>query len=291
MANRHQQLTGPDRWQVSYADLLTLLLGLFIVMYAVASMEKDQKKTILEALQNSFSNAATTTVANNDGALDGLMLADALLSFDPAKAQLDGDGEWVYLQVASETLFKSGSAVLIPAAELELKKMVDWIASTQGAVEIEGYTDNVPIHTEAFPDNWSLSSARAVAIASYLTAHGVAGKRMKAIGFGEYAPIADNATDEGRQLNRRVVIKVENLPVSAENANFILKTPNAELNKQEPIVPSDPLLADKAINKNTDNTATQIPENPQVLLDRIKEKGLAPERLPSGGLKFSHTPR
>ncbi|MDZ7924511.1 MAG: OmpA family protein [Marinagarivorans sp.] len=168
--------------------------------------------------------------------------------------------------------------------------MVDWIASTQGAVEIEGYTDKLPIHTEAFPDNWSLSSARVVAIASYLTAQGIEGKRMKAIGFGEYAPIADNATDEGRQLNRRVVIKVENLPVPAATANRFFKTPKAEPNTQAPMAPDNSLLVDKAITKSTDNTATKIPDNSQLLLERIKEKGLVPERLPSGALKFSHDP-
>jgi len=73
-------------------------------------------------------------------------------------------------------------------------------------IRVEGHTDDVPIHSDKFASNWELSAARAVTVARYFQGLGVVPERLAATGFGEYRPIADNATPEGRAANRRVEI-------------------------------------------------------------------------------------
>jgi chemotaxis protein MotB len=73
---------------------------------------------------------------------------------------------------------------------------------------VQGYTDNQPIATAQFPSNWSLSTERAISVVQLFTAHGIGGPQLSAQGFGQFAPVASNATADGRAKNRRVVIVI-----------------------------------------------------------------------------------
>ena len=292
MNPRQQALTGPERWQVSYADLLTLLLGFFIVMYAVASMEKDQQQAVIQALQESFDGQTKVASASDVlfGAsqlwMDQAVNAQTIAALTQANIQVDGDDKWLYLQMASEALFASGSAQLLPQAQKELDTLAVWVRTTTGKIEVEGYTDDQPINSPVYPDNWSLSSARAVAVVSYLSHQkGVDGKRFKAIGFGEFTPVADNATAEGRQQNRRVVVKVETPPAPL--------VPVVQPLILAPVPQSQVGVKNAKPSANNSNNANNLPVEPsaQILKTRLKDKGLAPKRLPSGALKFSANPK
>ncbi|RWR06952.1 OmpA family protein [Siminovitchia fortis] len=108
-------------------------------------------------------------------------------------------------------LFPSGKADLIKEAELFLNDMAPLLAEISNIIEIEGHTDNRPISTERFPSNWDLSTARANVVIRYLTEeHKLDAGRFKAVGYGEYQPISSNDTDEGRSKNRRVVLIISN---------------------------------------------------------------------------------
>lgn len=74
---------------------------------------------------------------------------------------------------------------------------------------MEGHTDNVPISTGMFPSNWELSASRASRVVRYLADHGVPPNRLRAIGYGEMRPLADNASEQGRSANRRVSIVID----------------------------------------------------------------------------------
>lgn len=116
----------------------------------------------------------------------------------------------------SELLFASGSARLGPSGRQELDKLarvlldvveripedIDWI------LRIDGHTDRIPINTPAFPSNWELSTARAVAVVRYLAEQGVPEERMAAAGFGEFFPVADGDSEEALRKNRRIEIKL-----------------------------------------------------------------------------------
>jgi flagellar motor protein MotB len=105
--------------------------------------------------------------------------------------------------------FDSGSASVRPDSMPLLDNIAQAIDKYSNSIRIEGHTDNVPIKTSQFPSNWELSTARATNIVHYLVkTHGISPDRLSAVGYGEYRPIADNSTEEGRQKNRRVDIVV-----------------------------------------------------------------------------------
>lgn len=113
---------------------------------------------------------------------------------------------WVELEMNSQLLFLSGEAELSPKAIPILKKIAEVIRRMPNVVNIEGYTDNVAINTLEFPSNWDLSSARATSVVRQLIDNGISPKRLSAVGYGEFHPVADNNSDEGRSKNRRVVL-------------------------------------------------------------------------------------
>lgn len=115
---------------------------------------------------------------------------------------------WLEVEIKSSLLFSSGSSELIPDAVPVLKKLSDIFADLPNRINVEGFTDNEPIKTLIFPSNWELSAARAAAVVRLFESNGVQSSRMASIGYGEYQPISDNESEEGRAKNRRVVLVV-----------------------------------------------------------------------------------
>lgn len=118
------------------------------------------------------------------------------------------DKRWLEVEIKSSILFPSGSSRLAPAAFSMMKPLAEILAKFPNPVHVEGFTDNIPIHTVQFLSNWELSAARAASVVHLFTDYGVAPDRMAAIGYGEYKPRGDNETPEGRAMNRRVVLVV-----------------------------------------------------------------------------------
>ena len=112
------------------------------------------------------------------------------------------------VEIQSDILFASGSAAPSPVALSTVHKLADILRAEPNAVRVEGYTDNVPINTVAFRSNWELSSARAAGVVHELVDSGVSAQRLAVVGFGEHQPVADNATIEGRNANRRVLLVI-----------------------------------------------------------------------------------
>ncbi len=244
-----------DRWLVSYADFITLLMAFFVVMYSVSSVNTGK----FRVLSNSM-----TTVFNDQGEREALRAApidlgggvkpeDAIKVAPQSVAVLEealtqGDGEeaaplelkpvpaqgpprkrlesalgpliqrddvrirdnrdWLEIELADELLFTSGSAELQARSLPVLREIASVVAELGKPVRIEGHTDNVPISGGRFLSNWHLSAARAATIADQLVIARVAPERLSAVGYGEFRPLADNASEEGRHKNRRVVIGV-----------------------------------------------------------------------------------
>jgi chemotaxis protein MotB len=118
----------------------------------------------------------------------------------------------VEIEIKSKILFASGVAVLSSQAISPLRKIAAVLGKTSNDINVEGYTDNVPISNEYFPSNWELSAARAASVVRLFAQSGIDPNRLKAIGLAEHNPIADNSTELGRSKNRRVAIVVLNKP-------------------------------------------------------------------------------
>jgi len=135
-------------------------------------------------------------------------IAAALLNYKTDELTVYTKDGNVYVSLQEKLLFKSGSDVVDPKGKEALKSLAQVLNSTQDiTVMIEGHTDNVPIKTKAFKDNWDLSTARANSILRLLTKdYGFASDRITASGRGEFHPVKPNDTAEGRAANRRTEI-------------------------------------------------------------------------------------
>ncbi len=121
----------------------------------------------------------------------------------------------VTVRMGEKVLFPSGSATISADGRATLKKIAAAFAAVKDRIiRVEGHTDNVPIHTDRFPSNWELSSARAIAVVRELQALGIDPRLLGAAGYAEFQPVAANDTPEGRAENRRIEISLA-APLSA----------------------------------------------------------------------------
>jgi len=115
---------------------------------------------------------------------------------------------WIEIEIKSNILFGSGQASLQSKARPVLREVAKVLGDFDNQVQVEGFTDNIPIDTDEFQSNWELSAARAASVVHLFSRSGVKPTRLSAVGYGEFKPIAKNNTAQGRQKNRRVKIIV-----------------------------------------------------------------------------------
>ncbi len=122
--------------------------------------------------------------------------------------QVSSNELWLQIELKDSILFSSGSADTSEQAQKIFDEIAGILKNYSNPVQVEGFTDNIPIKSIKYPTNWELSTARASAIVKYLASKGVAPERLSAVGYGEYQPVAANDTEQGRAQNRRVAIMV-----------------------------------------------------------------------------------
>ncbi len=140
------------------------------------------------------------------------------------------DRLWVEVELNSNFLFPSGSAIPSIDAELILMSLAKVLVQHPNQVHVEGFTDNKPIQSAVYPSNWELSSSRAGAVVRLFAKYGVPADRLASVGYGEQRPIATNDTDAGRARNRRVVILIV---ANLQNQHAQADTRNLELLQQQ----------------------------------------------------------
>jgi chemotaxis protein MotB len=119
--------------------------------------------------------------------------------------RISEDGRGLTVSLSEAGFFDPGSAVMKPKALEILDRIAEKVRMLPAQVRVEGHTDNIPINTAVFPSNWELSTSRATHVLQYLLANAqIQPMRLSAVGYGEYRPISDNASSEGRAANRRV---------------------------------------------------------------------------------------
>jgi chemotaxis protein MotB len=261
-----------ERWLLTYSDMITLLLALFILLFSISSVNISKYQTLQQSLRAAFSGAIlsggrsilqsgsdqstknsasnvevpsivplTPTVAKpSEGTGSEISSAQqsalvkeaqnasqeqtefrALQRRLNAYAKAHGFSNQVQTQIqqrglvvtvlTDKLLFVSGQDSLRPAGEPllnEIATLID-LDTAKHPVNVEGYTDDVPIHTALFPSNWELSTGRADSVLEYLLTRAVASDRLSASGYADHFPVASNATTAGRARNRRVEIVFE----------------------------------------------------------------------------------
>lgn len=238
-----------ERWLVSYADFMTLLMAFFVVMYSISQVNDSKYRVLSNTLTEAFNNPELSKEpiqvgdiarsqplnvidaqkdglddkhgqtgdleANTDGQEKNPLQAMAQRLEDKfadligqQKITVQGNEEWLEIELKSELLFKPGAAHIQLESELVLQDIATILVDYDATVRVEGFTDNKPIRSDRFPSNWELSAGRAAAIVKMLARMGMDPHRMAAIGYGEFQPRQSNATEAGRGANRRVVLMV-----------------------------------------------------------------------------------
>jgi chemotaxis protein MotB len=269
---KHDEHTNHEAWAIPYADLITLLLAFFVVMYAISSVNEGKYRVLSDSLVAAFrgtprsvepvqigekqvgSGADLKTTLVEQGMLQGQ--PRTLLSPIPIKDEIPrpaaqpvraGDFEeqrraaaatavlervadkvmramdqlvkanlvfvrrkatLIEVEIRTDILFPSGSATLSPGALPIIERLAQVLKPFDNPIRVEGHTDNRPIKTVAFPSNWELSAARAASVVRMFASAGIDPVRLSVIGLGEFQPAQSNATPDGRNANRRVVIVI-----------------------------------------------------------------------------------
>ncbi len=214
---------GKERWLVTYADMMTLLLVFFIIMYALSTRVSGEK---FDALANSLALSMKKqnkpkvsdhmAYSPDDSRQTRRFLATARAVYDSVKktdpksdVKINVDERGIVVSLVDSQFFTSGSAMIRPEAVPILSKIAKHLRGLPNDVQVEGHTDNAPIRTPQFPSNWELSSARASAVVRFfIEKGGIKPATLSARGYAEHRPVASNRTNDGRKRNRRVDIIV-----------------------------------------------------------------------------------
>ena len=212
--------SNAERYLLTYADLITLLLGLFIILYAISNVDASKYESMMQNVGEYFGNE---TFANSEFKTDFLDLSDNKFSLKSSlqnfideynvsnNIRLIENERGITISIMDNILFASGMAELSEQSKPILNKMALLLKTLPNDIRIEGHTDNVPINTPDFPSNWHLSIARATNTAYFLMNDlGLNQERVSVVGNSEFKPLAENDGAESRALNRRVDIVILN---------------------------------------------------------------------------------
>jgi len=231
---------GSSAWVVTFADMMTLLLVFFILLYTLADFEDEAYRELVESVQVIDGNGSQISVidfATRKGRNpEPLKSVEDMLGMNPGRVpvenmkpalvaemesmidnsdiadsvELSHNGDQINLQIDGRYLFESGQA--------ELKDRARYIFANLGqmfrdhadySIAIRGHTDDRDIQTARYPSNWELSAVRATTVLRFFIQQGIDPERMTATGYADYLPLVDNNSTENRARNRRVEFVLE----------------------------------------------------------------------------------
>lgn len=240
----HEEHENHERWLITYADMITLLMVLFIVLFSISQVDLAKFQRFRAGLAE-FGNGESLVALGDDGLLSDpelaqleqaeRALAEQEAAAEAARAQAEAltaaeasivedlravglaglvrfrleERGLVVTIVTDQVLFDPGSDQLTRDGRSIVSVIADVLASLPNHLSVEGHTDSVPIATDRFPSNWELSTARATSVLRELAdGHGIGVERLSAAGYADQRPAGDNGTSAGRAANRRVEIVV-----------------------------------------------------------------------------------
>ncbi len=202
-----------DDWMLTYGDMITLLMCFFILLISISEVDMALFEQIKKGLR-SLDKETKTPLAEIKHDLDSLLYLD----IKEGRVSLDLNKKGIEMEFASSTFYLAGSADINPNAQPIIDKVTGAIKNIDYYnfnVDIEGHTDNIPIHTLRFPSNWELSVARATNLVKYLIQEKISPDRLKAAGYADTKPKRPNLDSNGvaikknQAMNRRIVVRIQ----------------------------------------------------------------------------------
>lgn len=248
-AYRRRRRQGPagsrnntDRWLLTYADLITLLLAFFIIMFSMSHLDAKRFGKVSQALAGILNGRSVNAIFErqfDDEEGSGPLKISRLRTMmriieykafekgiDEKKFETEIAERGLVIHIMEQALFASSEATLSEKATDVLDLVASELKGIPNHIRVEGHTDNSPILTGKYVSNWELSSARATEVVRYLmTEHNISGKNISALGYGEFRPIRPNNTLANRAKNRRVDIVVLTMELSNKEPSASLFVP------------------------------------------------------------------
>lgn len=201
---------------ITYADLITLLLGLFILLYNASNLDIQKYEKMLGAFGNVFGGEQPKIQDIPETLLitpiDRLKIEmNQLISESEFSnsIRMQENERGIVIHILENIVFTPGSAELKSTSKIVLNRIANIIKKLPNDIRVEGHTDNIPISSSLYPSNWHLSVARALNTAFHLIKEeGVEPDRVSIVGNAEFKPLESNETTYGRALNRRVDIVI-----------------------------------------------------------------------------------
>lgn len=235
-----------ERWLISYADFITLLFALFVVLYALSQLDLAKFKDLKISLNKAFSSAPSiiegdagvlsnqgNNVTDSGGQADNENIIPPMLDapyakkeesdFNSAASNMDGKvsetkgikaevtERGLVINLVGNIVFESSTATIKKDSYKTLDEIGNMIKTKfpNHLIRVEGHTDNLPMSSSIYPSNWELSSARASSIVRYMISNlNISKDRFSALGYADSRPISSNNTESGRKENRRVEIVI-----------------------------------------------------------------------------------
>jgi chemotaxis protein MotB len=229
----HGDVHADERWLVTYADMITLLLAVFIVMYALSDTNLRKFNAFAQSLSSAFntdvfSGSSQFTVSAGVQTAPETGEQEAGVGFVSGQTQalraairdyaithgLDGQvsvtevDEGVSIKITAGVLFAPGRARLLPEYLGLLQRTAESLAPMAGVVTVIGHTDDLSPDGALYADNFELSVARALTVLDFMREAGVPERRLRVMGAAEHEPLVPNDTDAHREQNRYVEIRV-----------------------------------------------------------------------------------
>ena len=255
---------GGDAWLVSYADFITLLMVLFVVLYSMGQTDVERYRQLAESLRAGFAGGGAVNVVDpginaHGGSSENDQPSPITISDIPkappdtqqvatqltrmlsssemgSQVSVQNNIEGILISLSEHLVFVPGHAELQPGAYPVLDKVAEMARTSEMEIRVVGHTDDAMPEDPRYPTNWELSAARAISIVNYLMAAGIDPTRMVASGRADTEPIFPNDTPEHRALNSRADI-VFVYPVTGNYIDFNLGdgATNAEAPIEAPV--------------------------------------------------------
>jgi chemotaxis protein MotB len=222
-----------ERWLLTYADLITLLMIFFVVMYSMSKLDVAKYAALAQSLsltmgggKNIIGDNSPTPINTQPNLTELEQVATEQKQLSQIKEQVDKylkynglensvvteiDERGLVVRLKDSILFDSGKAYIKDEYKEKFIKLGKILSKINRYIRVEGHTDNVPIKNSNFSSNWQLSAIRATNVVELLISQaGIPADKISALGYGEFRPVASNNTPEGRAKNRRVDIIILN---------------------------------------------------------------------------------
>ncbi len=216
----HNEMAGMMRWLLTYADLITLLLIVFIVLYSMARQDVSKFRELAQYLRAAFGGVLQQGPTFLQGQGDRI-IPDLVTRMSRAVEEVAGKGTGASARVfrnergivvrllTDNVLFDSGSSVVKQETQAILDAISPALRDTRDPILVEGHTDDRPIRGGPYASNWELSTARASTVVRYLISSGkIPPKQLAAAGYAEQHPVVPNDSEVNRRRNRRIDIVI-----------------------------------------------------------------------------------